>query len=153
LRRYETIFILRPELGEAQIGENIKRFEGIITAGGGEIIESDLWGSRELAYPIAHARRGIYVRLDYAANGAILNEIERNLKIADNVIRFLSVLVETETDVAKAREEIETNRRKQAEARAAAAQAREKAAAVPVEEIPDAPEGLAEPAPDGDESA
>ena len=150
MRRYETIFILRPELGEAQIEENIKRFEGIITAGGGEIIESDLWGSRELAYPIAHARRGIYVRLDYAANGAILNEIERNLKITDNVIRFLSVLLETDTDVAKARQEIETNRRKQAEARAAAAQAREKAATVPVEEIPDAPEGLAEPAPDSD---
>ena len=152
MRRYETIFILRPELGEAQIEENIKRFEGIITAGGGEIIESDLWGSRELAYPIAHARRGIYVRLDYAANGAILNEIERNLKITDNVIRFLSVLLETDTDVAKARQEIETNRRKQADARAAAAQAREKAATVPVEEIPDAPEGLAEPAPDSDES-
>ena len=152
MRRYETIFILRPELGEAQIAESVKRFEGIVAGGGGEMIECDLWGSRELAYPIGRERRGVYVRLDYAANGAILNEIERNLKIADNVIRFLSVLVETETDPAKAREEIETHRRKQAEAKAAAALAREKAGSAPVEEIPDAPEGLGEPAPEGDES-
>ena len=52
MRRYETIFIVRPDLGEPQIKEIIKRFEGLASSGGGEIIETEEWGFRELAYHI-----------------------------------------------------------------------------------------------------
>ena len=161
MRRYETIFIVRPDLGEPVIKDIIKRFEGITTSGGGEIIETEEWGFRELAYHIKGERRGYYVRLDYASDAAVMNEIERNLKLLDTVLRYLSVLVELETDVAKAREEIETRKRRIAEARAAtearmaaaAAQRAEAAAAAThseghpaqEEEIPDAPDELTEP--------
>ena len=161
MRRYETIFIIRPDLGEPQIKDIIKRFEGIATSGAGEIIETEEWGFRELAYHIKGERRGYYVRLDYAAETAAMNEVERNLKLQDTVLRYLSVLVESETDVAKAREEIETRKRRIAEARAAAearmaaaaAQRAEAAAAAShpegaasiEEEIPDAPDEIAEP--------
>ena len=91
-----------------------------------------------------------------------MNEIERNLKLQDTVLRYLSVLVELETDVAKAREEIESRKRRIAEARAAAearmaataAQRAEAAAATAshaegaaaaAEEIPDAPDEMTEP--------
>ena len=94
MRRYETIFIIRPDLGEPQIKDIIKRFEGIATSGGGEIIETEEWGFRELAYHIKGERRGYYVRLDYASDAALMNEIERNLKLQDTVLRYLSVLVE-----------------------------------------------------------
>ena len=117
MRRYETIFILRPDLTEAQIKESIRRFEGIIANGGGEMIETDEWGSRELAYNIGRERRGYYVRLDYAATGAVTNEVERNLKIADNVLRYLSVMVSPEADAAKLRGEIESRKQRMAEAR------------------------------------
>ena len=50
MRRYETIFILRPDLGDLQIKETIKRYEGIIAAGAGEMMETEEWGARELAY-------------------------------------------------------------------------------------------------------
>lgn len=128
MRRYETVFILRPDLGEAQINESIKRFEGIIPADGGELIDTDEWGFRELAYRIKGERRGYYVRLDYAGSGAALTEIERNLKLADNVLRYLSVLVDPEVDIAKVRAEVEAHRRRAAEAHAAA-EARAAAAA------------------------
>jgi small subunit ribosomal protein S6 len=121
VRRYETIFILRSDLGEAQINESIRRFEGIIATSGGEMIETDNWGSRELAYNIGRERRGHYVRLDYAAPGAAMNELERNLKLADDVLRYLSVLVSPEADAAKLRGEIEARKQRIAEARAAAA--------------------------------
>ena len=62
MRRYETIFILRPDSGDPQIKEAIKRYEGIIAAGAGEMIETEEWGSRELAYKIKGERRGFYVR-------------------------------------------------------------------------------------------
>jgi small subunit ribosomal protein S6 len=120
VRRYETLFILRQDLGEAPTKDIIKRFEGIISSGGGDIIETEEWGMRELAYNIRGERRGYYVRLDYASDPPTMNEVERNLKLQDSVLRYLSVLVDDEADVAKAREEIETRRRKIAEAKAAA---------------------------------
>ena len=160
MRRYETIFIIRPDVGEPQIKDIIKRFEGIATSGAGEIIETEEWGFRELAYHIKGERRGYYVRLDYGADAAVMNEIERNLKLQDTVLRYISVLVDLAADVAKAREEIDTRKRRIAEARAAAearmaaaaAQRAEAAAAAsrpeglpPEEEIPDAPDEITEP--------
>lgn len=120
MRRYETIFILRSDLGEAQINESIRRFEGIVASSGGELIETDEWGSRELAYNIGRERRGHYVRFDYAAPGTAMNELERNLKLADDVLRYLSVLVAPEADAAKLRGEIESRKQRLAESRAAA---------------------------------
>jgi small subunit ribosomal protein S6 len=73
MRRYETIFILRPDSGDPQIKEAIKRYEGIIAAGAGEMIETEEWGSRELAYKIKGERRGFYVRLDYVSPGPVMN--------------------------------------------------------------------------------
>ena len=148
MRRYETIFILRPDQGESQIKESIRRFEGFVTQGGGELIETDEWGSRELAYRIRGERRGYYVRLDYVSEGAVMNEVERNLKLSDSVLRFLSVLLDTDAEPAKVREEIEARNRRVAEARAAA-ETRAAALAAQHErapEAPDAPEELmAEP--------
>ena len=132
MRRYETIFILRSDLGEPQVKDSIKRFEGLIGAGGGEMLETDEWGFRELAYRIHNERRGYYVRLDYAANGAVMNEVERNLKLSDSVLRYLSVLLEPEVDTAKVRAEIEARLHRAAEAKAAA-EARLAAAAAAAE--------------------
>ena len=147
MRRYETIFILRPDSGDPQIKEIIKRFEGIIAAGAGEMIETEEWGARELAYKIKAERRGYYVRLDYVSPGPVMNEVERNLKLSDSVLRYLSVLVDDDADVAKAREELEARNRRIAEARAAQeARAQALMASQPDrhERIEDAPEEMLE---------
>jgi small subunit ribosomal protein S6 len=120
LRRYETIFILRPDLGEATQKESIRRFENIVRGSGGEIIETDEWGFRELAYRVKGEHRGFYVRLDYGGNGVTMNEIERNLKLSDAVLRYLSVLVDRDIEPAAVRAELEAQRRHSADARAAA---------------------------------
>lgn len=124
LRRYETVLILRPDLGESIQKESIRRFENIVRTSGGEIIETDEWGFRDLAYHIKGERRGLYVRLDYGGNGATMNEIERNLKLSDSVLRYLSVLVERDVDPVAVRTDLEAHRRRSAEARAAAEAAR-----------------------------
>ena len=142
MRRYETVFILRSDLGEPQVKENIKRFEGLVAAGGGEMLETDDWGVRELAYRIHNERRGYYVRLDYAASGPVMNEVERNLKLSDSVLRYLSVLVDPEVDTAKVRAEIEARLHRAAEAKASAearmAAVALAAAPLPGEERPEA---------------
>ncbi len=120
MRRYETIFILRPDLGENQVKQSLKRVEDIVANGGGELIETDEWGIRELAYRIKRERRGYYVRLDYVATGTVMNEVERNLKLMDESLRHLSVLVQEEADAAQLRGEVEARRRRLADARAAA---------------------------------
>ncbi len=119
MRRYETIFILRPDLGESQIKQSLKRVGDIVSNGGGELIETDEWGMRDLAYRIRRERRGYYVRLDYVADSAVMNELERNLKLMDESLRHLSVMVEEEADPAKLRGEVEARQRRLAEARAA----------------------------------
>jgi small subunit ribosomal protein S6 len=135
VRRYETIFILRSDLGENQVKDSIKRFEGLVATGGGEMLETDEWGFRELAYRIHNERRGYYVRLDYAATGPVMNEVERNLKLSDSVLRYLSVLLDPEVDTAKVRAEIEARLHRAAEAKAAA-EARMAAAAAAAEHPP-----------------
>jgi small subunit ribosomal protein S6 len=121
VRRYETIFILRPDIGETQIKQSLKRVSDIVSNGGGELVETDEWGIRELAYRIKRERRGYYVRLDYVAPGAVMNELERNLKLMDESLRHLSVMVDDDADPVKLRGEIEARQRRLAEARAAAA--------------------------------
>ncbi len=133
MRRYDTIFILRPDLGEAGQKESIRRFENIVRTSGGEVIDTDEWGFRELAYHIKGERRGFYVRLDYGGNGATMNEVERNLKLSDSVLRYLSVLVDRDIDPATVRAELEAHRRRSAEARAAAEAARAAAEAARAE--------------------
>lgn len=141
MRRYETIFVLRPDLGEGPLRQSIKRIEDIV-GHGGELIETDEWGVRELAYNIKRERRGYFVRLDYVAPGSVMNEVERNLKLMDQVLRYLSVMVEEEADAAQLRSEIEARQRRLAEARSAEAEAAARAQPEPAE----APETSAEPA-------
>jgi small subunit ribosomal protein S6 len=119
VRRYETIFILRPDLGESAQKDAIKRFEGIVGTTGGDLVETEEWGSRELAYRIKGERRGFYVRLDYGGDGATMNEVERNLKLSDGVLRYLSVLVDESADMAVVRSDIEARQKRAAEAKAA----------------------------------
>jgi small subunit ribosomal protein S6 len=124
VRRYETIFILRPDLAETAQKEAIKRFEGFIASSGGDLIDTEEWGFRELAYRIKGELRGFYVRLDYGGDGATMNEVERNLKLSDNILRYISVLASDNVDPGAARADLEAHRRRTAEARAAAEAAR-----------------------------
>jgi small subunit ribosomal protein S6 len=142
VRRYETIFILRPDSGDPQIKEIIKRYEGIITAGSGEMIETEEWGSRELAYKIKNERRGYYVRLDYVSPAPVMNEVERNLKLSDSILRYLSVLVDDNADVAKVREELDARNRRIAEAKAAQEARAQALMDSKQEKIEDAPEEI-----------
>jgi small subunit ribosomal protein S6 len=119
VRRYETIFILRPDLGDSAQKDAIKRFEGIVGTTGGDLVETEEWGFRELAYRIKGERRGFYVRLDYGGSGSTMNEVERNLKLSDGVLRYLSVLVDESADMATVRSDIEARQKRAAEAKAA----------------------------------
>ena len=91
MRRYETIFILRPTLGEEQISTLIENTTNIIQEEKGQIIEADRWGIKKLAYPIKKETLGFYVFCDYAGTPEAVTEIERKFRIHDSVLRYLTV--------------------------------------------------------------
>jgi small subunit ribosomal protein S6 len=89
---YETLTILHPELPETRIKEICTWMQGIVENGGGKILQVDEWGMRNLAYRIRKQKRGYYVRLEYDAPPPALKELERNFRISEDVMRFLSIV-------------------------------------------------------------
>jgi small subunit ribosomal protein S6 len=93
--------VLHPEMPEAQIRETIDRAKRLIEESSGKVHEMQEWGIRELAYPIRKLHRGYYVLAEYDANADVVREFERTLKIADEVLRFVSVATVTTTPKTK----------------------------------------------------
>ena len=98
MRRYETTYILRPNLGESQFIEIIERTNDIIKNDGGAIIHLEQWGSKKLAYEIKKETLGYYIYFDYAAPGTTVHEMERIFRIDDRVLRYLTVKLEDSID-------------------------------------------------------
>jgi small subunit ribosomal protein S6 len=91
MRRYDLIFIVHPELNEEEIKGVTERYLQIITAQKGTIIKTEDWGKRRLAYDINKQSKGNYVLVDFYGPGSMIKEIERNLKIDDKILKFLSI--------------------------------------------------------------
>ena len=93
-REYETTFILRPNTSNEGVAEVNTRVKGIIEGMGGKILKVDNWGKRRLAYEVAKERKGIYLYWQYLAQPGVVEETERNLRMLDSVIRYLTVKID-----------------------------------------------------------
>ena len=91
MRDYETVVVVHPDLGEAGAKEFGDRVRAILEQGGAAITTVEDWGPRELAFQIEKQYRGFYIFFDYKAENAAVAELERQLKLNDRVLRFLSV--------------------------------------------------------------
>jgi small subunit ribosomal protein S6 len=98
-REYETIYILRPNTPNEGVAEVNTRIKGVIEGMGGKILKIDNWGKRRLAYEVAKERKGIYLYWLYLAQPGVVEETERNLRMLDAVIRYLTVKVDEDVDV------------------------------------------------------
>ncbi|MDD2852631.1 MAG: 30S ribosomal protein S6 [Desulfuromonadaceae bacterium] len=91
MRKYETIFILHPELSEDDIKTVTTKAQDVISSYKGECFRMDDWGVRKLAYPIKKSARGRYYYLRFDGNSALIAELERRLRLDDKVLRYQSV--------------------------------------------------------------
>lgn len=91
VKRYEILFILRPDLSDADVEAHRERIKQVIEAGGGEIEKIDLMGKRRLAYEIEKFREGIYTVLYFKSDAATVKELERVVGITEPIIRHLIV--------------------------------------------------------------
>jgi len=101
MQRYETLFVMHPELPEAQVRETIDRVKRLVEGMDGQISDTQDWGMRDLAYPIRKQPRGTYVLVQYAANPGVVKELERTMKLADEILRFISVRVPEATKASR----------------------------------------------------
>lgn len=144
MRRYETIVIVDPDLGEEQREGVFDKIRELIPQKGGLLVEFDEWGGRKLAYEIKKKQRGYYVRIDYCGGGDLVSEMERQFRIDDRVMKYMTILVDTEADMERIQEAM-TQAEQEAEAAATASEPAESpeteteavAEAAPVEAEPE----------------
>ena len=130
-RTYEVMYIVRPDVEEADLDKLIEGFEKNVTDGGGEIKSTEKMGRRRLAYTVRKFNDGFYVLMTIAAAGALIGEIERRLRVSEQVIKFITVRMdEEEKRLAKVKAIRDTKVKRSAQPVAAAAAA---ATAEPVE--------------------
>jgi len=95
-RLYEVMFIVRPDVVDEELDKLVAGFEATVTGGGGAIKSSEKWGRRKLAYTVRKFNDGNYVLLTIEANGAVVAELERRLRVTEPVIKFITVRMDEE---------------------------------------------------------
>ncbi|HEY0162320.1 MAG TPA: 30S ribosomal protein S6 [Edaphobacter sp.] len=95
-RTYEVMYIVRPDAEEADLDKLIEGFEKNVTDGGGEIKSTEKMGRRRLAYTVRKFNDGFYVLMTILADGSLVSEIERRLRVSEQVIKFITVRIDEE---------------------------------------------------------
>ncbi len=123
MRIYEELFIVKPDAPEEEIDAFIEQMRGVVTNAGGTVDKVEKWGKRKLAYRVEKFREGAYVLFQFSAPAETVKEFERRLRVADLVIKFLTVRIdETLKRLEKRRKEREKRAHRKATAAPPAAQ-------------------------------
>jgi small subunit ribosomal protein S6 len=94
MRSYEHTLIARPDLSPQQAQSLAETYSGVISENGGEVTKSEYWGLRNLSYRIKKSRKGHYLHFNLKAPAAAIEELERQERLSDDVLRYLTVKVE-----------------------------------------------------------
>lgn len=93
-RKYEAFYIVRPELGDGEIKAIAEKFKGVVEKEGGEVSEAGLWDKRKLAYEVNGLKEGNYILMNFEASSQVPKELDRQMRISDDVVRHRIFLQE-----------------------------------------------------------
>ena len=94
MRKYETVYIIRPDMDEAACDAVIAKIDETITANGGAVEQTDKWGLKKLAYAINDYREGSYVVVTFNADNAVIKALDYVFKVNDAILRYLVIRVD-----------------------------------------------------------
>ncbi|HTU48758.1 MAG TPA: 30S ribosomal protein S6 [Bryobacteraceae bacterium] len=94
MRIYEELFIVRPDATEEEVDPFIEQLKNVITHGGGTVDKAEKWGVRKLAYRVMKYNEGQYILLQFVSNPDAVKEVERRLRVADLVLKHLTVRID-----------------------------------------------------------
>ncbi|HGY12158.1 MAG TPA: 30S ribosomal protein S6 [Desulfobacterales bacterium] len=112
MRKYETVFILDPDVKDQARTDLFDRVKNIIAKENGMLLDFDEWGNKKLAYEIKKKLRGFYVCITYGGTGHLVKEFERNLRLSDDVLKFMTLLLSDDVTVEQLEEEAKENQDK-----------------------------------------
>lgn len=98
MKRYETIYIINPNLDADSLKEVVTKFSDLVKKLKGYIVKINEWGKRKLAYEVKRFDKGYYVVLDFCGLPGIVKELERNLNIDDRILKYLTVKIDEDAD-------------------------------------------------------
>ncbi len=97
MRKYETVFISDPDLKDRARTDLYDKVRNIITSEKGILLDFDEWGNKKLAYEIKKKFRGQYVCVTYGGTGELVKELERNFRLTDNILKFMTIVLSEDT--------------------------------------------------------
>ncbi len=117
MRKYETVFISDPDLQDQTRTDLFEKVRNIIAKEGGILTNFDDWGNKKLAYEIKKKLRGHYVCVTYGGTGGLIKELERNFRLSDDVLKFMTILLSDDVTAEQLEKEVQEalNQSKQAD--------------------------------------
>jgi small subunit ribosomal protein S6 len=100
-REYETIYLMRPDVTKESAGKVAARVDEVVKKQSGQLTLVETWGRRQLSYTVSRCKRAVYVYVKYIGGSGLVAELERNLRMMDDVIKFQTVLINPEVDMGK----------------------------------------------------
>ena len=97
---YEMMYILRPDLSEDKVAESVAKYQEFVTERGAESVEIQVKGKRRLAYPVGKYLDGIYVQMNYQADGSQIAPLERMMRLSEDAIRYLTIKLKKRAIIA-----------------------------------------------------
>jgi small subunit ribosomal protein S6 len=116
MRRYETVFIANSELTDEDRQSLLDKLQGLMPKDQAMLVKLDEWGNKRLAYEVKKQTRGYYVLMDYCGDGVLVKELERNMRLDDRVLKYMTVLKDTTVDLEAIKAEIEAAKAQAAQA-------------------------------------
>lgn len=141
MRRYETTVIVNPALSQEERQSVLDKLTNLISDAQGLLVKFDEWGEKRLAYELKKETRGYYVLMEFCGDGSLVKELERNLRLDDRALKYMTICIDKEVDPERVKAEIEAAAKEEEESKPEPVQ--EVAAVEAQEETP--PEETSEP--------
>ena len=110
MRVYEELFIVKPDTPEEEVDGFVEQIQHVITNGKGTVDKTDKWGVRKLAYRVQKYNEGIYVLIQFTSSPELVKEVERRMRVADQVIKFITVRIDEKLKKIEKRKKIREKR-------------------------------------------